>query len=74
MRQTGNTEIACGRLRDINDSSADERTAVSNPYYCPPSIFLVVDMDQRPKWQRPICGSKILGNCIFSTRGCFANA
>src|SRR6185312_11129045 len=73
VHQTGNTEGASSGLRDIYDSSTDERTAIGDPHHCPVPIFLVVDVDQRPEWQRPMGGGKIFGLSVFSTRRLFGH-
>ena len=63
-----NAKGARGRLRYIDYSSADERATIGDPHHCGAPVFLIIDVNQCPKRQRPMRSGKILWNAIFSAR------
>jgi hypothetical protein len=59
-------------LRYINYSFVDERATIGDPHHRGAPVLLIADVDQRPEWQRPMRGDKILGERVFSARRLFA--
>lgn len=48
--QTGNSEVARGYLRDVDNSSGDEWTTVCNPDHGRSAVFGILNVDQRSEW------------------------
>jgi hypothetical protein len=64
-----NSEPFGGRIRDVDDSSGNERTTVINPNCHGPPIGDVRNTHSRAEWHRTVSGGQFVPIKLFPTRG-----